>query len=191
MARKNKVTREEVLAAAAEVVRRGGEEALGARAVAEVLGCSTQPVYSLFGSMEELRGALFETAKEGYRHYIEDYLGRGGPSRYAAYGRGFVRFAREEKGLFRFLFLRGGQLRDPFYEDILAEMQTLYRMPRETAEAFHADMSIFSLGLAVLVYRGADVSEEEVASAFNREFYALYALYFPGRPHFWEGSEHS
>ena len=45
MAPKNKFTREEMVAAALHVVRRKGEDALTAKALAEELGTSTQPVF--------------------------------------------------------------------------------------------------------------------------------------------------
>lgn len=187
MPRQAKIGRKEILNAAAEIVRREGEEKVNARAIAKELGCSTQPVYSLFRNMEELRDALTEEAKRRYRAHIDGYLEKGGPSRYQSYGMGFVRFARDEKGLFRFLFLGGKHITDPFFGDIVREMMTEYRMSEETARAFHADMSVFSFGLAVLMHGNSDaLTEEDIADAFAREFFALYGLYFPERERFWE-----
>ncbi len=192
MPRTSKLTREKVLRAAAEVVRKGGEPALNARAVARELNCSTQPVYSLFQSMEQLRSALTEEAKNAYRRFIDGYLARGGRSRYESFGMGYVKFAQEERGLFRFLFLRdcetpSMQAEDPFLGDILAEMTELYHMTEEEARAFHGDMTIYSYGLAALVTTGNYTpTDEEISECFKREFYALYAYYFPKRPKFWE-----
>lgn len=187
MPRQAKIGKQDVLAAAAEIVRREGEEKVNARAIAKELGCSTQPVYSLFRNMEELKEALGEEAKARYRAHIDRYLAKGGPSRYQSYGMGFVRFARDEKGLFRFLFLGPKPSADPFFGDIVREMMTLYHMPEETALAFHSDMSVFSFGLAVLVHGKSDaLTEEDIAEAFAREFFALYGLYFPDRERFWE-----
>ncbi len=190
MPKQAKVGREDILNAAAEIIRREGEKKVNARSIARELGCSTQPVYSLFRNMEELKHALGEEAKRRYRAHIDGYLAKGGPSRYQSYGMGFVRFARDEKGLFRFLFLGGHTNGDPFFEDIVREMVTLYRMPEETARNLHADMSVFSFGLAVLVNGNSDaLTEEDISDAFAREFFALYGLYFPGRERFWEKTE--
>ena len=98
-----KITREQVIRAAAEAVRKGGTAGLNARSVAGELGCSTQPVYSQFKGMAELKRALKEEAVRLYREKIEAYISESGRSRYEAFGMGFVKFAREEKGLFRFL----------------------------------------------------------------------------------------
>lgn len=184
------IERGEILKAAAEIVRERGERGLTVRAIAQKLSCSTQPVYSVFnGGMDELHVALIEEAKRQYHVRIEGYLSESDQNRYEAYGMGFVRFAREERGLFRLLFLSETcdftGLGDPFLEEILGEMQALYRMPRETALAFHKDMAIFSYGLALLAY-GDSFSDAEISEALKREFYALYAFYLPERPHFWQ-----
>ena len=46
-----RITKERILKAAAEVVRKEGAEALNARRIAAEIGCSTQPVYSQFRNM--------------------------------------------------------------------------------------------------------------------------------------------
>ena len=48
---KVKVTKEEIIAAALEILRQKGMEAVNARAVAAALGCSTQPIFSNYSSM--------------------------------------------------------------------------------------------------------------------------------------------
>ena len=185
MPRSNTVTRADILKAAAEVVRKKGERELKVRAIAAELNCSTQPVYSQFPKgMEELKAALTEEAKAQYRASIDSYLASAPHGRYEAFGMGYVRFAREEKGLYRFLFLseRNSEFLDPFFDDIIAEMCALYHMSEETARAFHRDMAVFSYGLGALVNTGWSFTDEEISAAFTREFCALYALYFPERP---------
>ena len=187
----SRISKESILKAAAEVVRKRGEQSLNARSLAEELNCSTQPIYSVFASMEELKTALLDEAKREYRRFIEEYLANSGRNRYECFGMGFVKFAREEKGLFRFLFMRQREtpkegIDDPYFDDIIAEMVTLYKMPEEKARAFHRDMAVFSYGLAASVnMSNFQISDEEISAYFQREFYALYALYFPERPQFW------
>ena len=52
---KRKVTKEEIVKTAVELVRERGAEAVNARAIATVLDCSTQPIFSNFRTMEELK----------------------------------------------------------------------------------------------------------------------------------------
>lgn len=183
MGKKVQMTKAAILRAAAEVVRKGNK--LNVRAIAEELGCSTQPVYSQFQNMEELKETLLEEAKARYRDYIEEFLAKAGRSRYECFGMGFVKFAHEERGLFSYLFMRSGrgELKDPFLDDILSEMMTLYHMTESEARAFHGDMAVYSYGLAVLINLGnLHLSDEEISECLKREFYGLYDYYFPNRP---------
>ncbi len=153
---KQKIKREDILKAAVEIVRKEGLCGLNARRIARELNCSTQPVYSQFRNMEELMSVLRKEAEIEYRQRIDRYLAESGRSRYEAYGMGYVRFAREEKGLFRFLNTgeRHGDhqtVDDPYLGDIIAEMKQLYGMDEKRARAFHSDMSIYSSLFATAV----------------------------------------
>ena len=50
-----KVSREEIIDAAVDVLRDGGFSSVNARSVAKKLGCSTQPIYFSFKNMDELK----------------------------------------------------------------------------------------------------------------------------------------
>ena len=66
---KVKVTKEEIVETALDVVRKGGAQAMNARTIAALLGCSTQPVFSNFATMEQLRLAVEERATQLYRDF--------------------------------------------------------------------------------------------------------------------------
>ena len=70
MARPARVTPEDIERAAVDLVRAGGLTALTARAVADHLGVSTQPVYSSWGSMDALRTRVDQRVTE----FIQNYL---------------------------------------------------------------------------------------------------------------------
>ena len=94
-------TRKEVIDAAFEIVRDQGLEKLSARLVAQALKSSTTPIYSLFGSMEALEIEVLKKIAAQKRSYeTVSYTG----STFIDIGLGYVRFAREEKKLFRGLF---------------------------------------------------------------------------------------
>lgn len=97
-----KVTQEMVIGAGFDLVRREGAEALNARRVAAVLGCSTQPVMSHFATMAALRQAIYARADD----FHSEYLTRPEPcdNPLMAIGLRYVRFGAEEPRLFRFLF---------------------------------------------------------------------------------------
>ena len=60
-----RISRDEIIDAAVEVLRDGGFSAVNARSVAKKLGCSAQPIYLSFKSMDELKTALTERAIGG------------------------------------------------------------------------------------------------------------------------------
>lgn len=184
--RKTEIEKTDILRAAAQVIELYGTDGLNARSVARQLGVSTQPVYSRFKSMEGLVQAMREEGARLYRCKIDEFLRDKDHNGYQAYGMGFVRFAREEKGFFRILYLvptQGGgyfRVQDPYFNEIVEEIQRSYGMEREIAERFHTEMAIFSFGLASLVNSGnLDLSEDEISLRLKRQFYAQYALYYP------------
>ena len=69
---KFRYTREEMIAAALELVRQGGKDALTARALGAKLGCSAKPIFGLFRNMEEL-----DSASMGYVPSFSAYPGTG------------------------------------------------------------------------------------------------------------------
>ena len=179
-----KIEKEAIIDAALEVLRDGGFSAINARSVAKQLGCSTQPIYVSFKSMEELKTALTERAVQMHTQRVRASLQahEGNDSRYSSYGMGFVKFAAEEKQLFRWLYLEGRQL-GPYQNDILlpeviADIVEEFGYSEDVARRFHQDMIYFSYGLAILANTDhLHLSEQELREAFRRELRALTAIY--------------
>lgn len=182
-----KVSKEEILDAAVEVLRDGGFSAINARSVAKKLGCSTQPIYFSFKNMEELKTALTERAMEMHTRRVRASLRdhEGNDSRYSSYGMGFVKFAAEEKQLFRWLYLDGKQFgeyrSDVLLSEVVAVIMDEFGYSEEVAYRFHQDMIYFSYGLAILANTDhLHLTDAELREAFHREFRALTAIY--GKP---------
>ena len=182
-----KASKDEIVDAAVEMLREGGFAAVNARSVAKKLGCSTQPIYFSFRNMEELKAALTVRAIELHTRRVRDALRahEGNDSRYSSYGMGFVKFAAEERQLFRWLYLEGEQL-GPYQNDVLlpeviAVIVEEFGYSEEVARRLHQDMIHFTYGLAILANTGhLQLTEEELREAFRREFRALIAIY--GKP---------
>lgn len=121
-----RISKEAIVDAAVEVLRSGGASAVNARSVAKKLGCSTQPTYLSFQSMNELKTAVTQQAVALHTRHVRDSLRirednttlYSQYSRYSSYGLGFVRFAAQEKHLFRWLYLDGKQP-GPRQDDVL------------------------------------------------------------------------
>jgi AcrR family transcriptional regulator len=147
------VTREQILETAFDLVRREGMAALTARRVAAALGCSTQPVYSSYPSMDALRADVLQRAGELAQRYLKPDPSAELP--FLAMGLGSLRFARDEPELFRlsagFLpemtagkappdFLLAGMRSDPLLAPLSDEALT----------RIHNLMWFFSQGLTTL-----------------------------------------
>ena len=182
-----KVSKEQIINAAVDVLRDDGFSAINARSVAKKLGCSTQPIYFSFRNMEELKAALTERAIQMHTQRVRDSLRihEGNDSRYSSYGMGFVKFAAEEKQLFRWLYLEGEQL-GPYQNDVLTSevisvITEEFGYEEDVARRFHQDMAYFTYGLAILANTDhLHLTEAELREAFRREFRALIAIY--GKP---------
>ncbi len=98
---KARITREMIIDAAYEIARSEGADGINARTVSEKLGCSTQPVMYHFKTIEELKKAAYQRADEYHSAYISD-IRSDDPMK--DIGLNYIRFAMEEKRLFRFLF---------------------------------------------------------------------------------------
>ena len=103
---KVKITREDIVGAALEIVRIGGAQAINARTLASMLNCSTQPIFSNFANMEELRFAVVEKADDLCKDYMRREMERGEYPAYKANGMAYIRFAKEETELFKLLYMR-------------------------------------------------------------------------------------
>lgn len=151
-------TREQVVQAALNVVRSRGASGLTARALAESLGSSAKPIFSLFKNMEEVQT---ETLKAAYALYLERLhreMSAGEYPEYKAGGMAYIRFARDERELFKLLFMRDRTHEDKADDDeTLALVDLIARntgLSREKAYLLHLETWIYVHGIASMIATG-------------------------------------
>ena len=152
---KVKVSREEIINATVEIVRRSGAQAVNARTVAAALGCSTQPILSNFETMDALHYAVVERADAICWDYIRRVTESGEFPDYKASGMGYILFAREEKELFKLLYMRDRtEETDTLGLQMSEEMETMIckntGLDAETVKLFHLEMWAFVHGIATM-----------------------------------------
>ncbi len=103
---KSKISKKAIIDAALDIVRSDGADAVNARSVAAALGASTQPIFSNYPSMKALTDDVTERAYELYESRISSALTSGEYPPYKASGMAYIQFAKEEKELFKLLFMR-------------------------------------------------------------------------------------
>jgi AcrR family transcriptional regulator len=176
MAPKVKITKEGILSAAVELVRTGGEQSLNARNIAAALNCSTQPIFSNFATMEELRYAVLVQADALYRDYIHREMESGKYPAYKASGMAYIRFAKEEKELFKLLYMRN---RDGEAFSVGAEVdsemealvQTQTGLSETEAKLFHLEVWAYVHGIATMFATGFLNLEWELVSKMLTDCY--------------------
>ena len=152
MAPKTKFTRDEMIKTALSVVREKGDGELSARAVADRLGTSTRPVFTCFETMENLRAAVLEEAEK----ILDGYLMSSMRSNLAFFGVGmaYIRFAREEKRLFRLLFFSNGEalkVMERIQELTRPAMKNIYNLSDDDADFYFDNLWLITHSYATLI----------------------------------------
>lgn len=148
-------TREQIVQAALELTREGGIDAVTARALGARLGTSTKPIFGLFRSMEEVQHEVLTAADAVYHDYLRAHMAQGNYPPYKASGMAYIRFAKEERELFKLLFMRDrtGEMpaEDPQLEEIYRLISEKTGLSAEAARALHLEMWVFVHGFATMV----------------------------------------
>ena len=161
MAPRNKFSRDEMIERAVQVVRKQGIGALTAKSLANELGVSTQPVFTCFHTIEEVRREVVNAAKILYDDYVKEGLCNDIP--FLGFGMHYIRFAKEEPELYRLLFLSTDQSEgNSAFEEMNASlelvtdsMQETYHIDAKTAERYFRDMWLVAHSFATLIVTGS------------------------------------
>ena len=173
---KVKVTKEGIVNAAVEIVRQNGVEGINARTIAAALNCSTQPIFSNFASMDELRMAVVEKADQLAGEYTKKEIETNQYPAYKASGMAYIRFAKEERELFRLLYMRdrSGEV-IPEGAGLTEEIETMVQqntgLDGLQAELFHLEMWAYVHGIATMFATGFLNLEWELVSKMITDVY--------------------
>ena len=141
---KVKITKEEIVKTAVELVRANGVSSLNARTIAAELNCSTQPIFSNFATMDELQEAVIVAAHNHYLSFIKNEVESGKYPQYKSFGMAYIRFAKEEKELFKLLFMRDRSETDTSpssdFEQSVEMIMKANGVTQETATLMHLEM---------------------------------------------------
>lgn len=176
MARKESITGEMILDTAFQMVREEGMEQITARKVAERAGCSTQPIFRSFQNMEDLTDAVYARAVVFFQDYYSMYP-RLGKVPFSNLGMAYIAFAREEKHLFRMLFIPPKRKKS-LYELLNGEGENVKSQIQAAAAAGCPDpgdlfmkMWLFIHGAATMTLTGDyDLSDTETMALLEKVY---------------------
>ena len=158
MPKKAIFTKEQIINKAFEMLEKKGLEEITARNLAKALKSSPAPIYGFFSSMDELKKELIDKSKELFLEYVKREEKTELP--FLNIGMGIITFAREEKQLFRSIFLRensyGGLIQEfkELIHEELARDERFHDLPEEVKETLIIDCWTYAHGLGTLVCTG-------------------------------------
>lgn len=176
---KQKFTKDEIVAAALNLIRKDGVAGVTARGLGAALGSSSRPIFTVFQNMEEVRKETVAAARAVYNSYVEKGLAEN-PA-FKGVGMQYFRFAKEEPRLFALLFMTEGEVEftlddilpaiDENSGRILASIQEQYGLTQEISFKLYQLLWIFTHGIACLCATGVSRLTEDEASALLTEVF--------------------
>lgn len=153
---KQRITREMILEKSFTMFCQEGMEYINARSVAKALSCSTQPIFSYFSGMEELKDALEEKAREMFRETIVQAMADESPIRASFLA--YFRFAQSQPCLFRQMYLVDGcaqnekmaALRDELIAALNETAAQKMNLSQEAVDVLCSKLWIYAHGYAAL-----------------------------------------
>ena len=175
MAPRNKFTSEEMLRVAMQIIRKYGYNALTAQRIADALGTSTRPIFTCFETMEKVKAEVYAEALKVY----DDYMNIGLKEKIPFFGVGmqYIRFAKEEPELYRFLFLTRTQDKEHSTMESMQHLQkmvrptlmNIYRITAEEADCYFRDLWLVAHSLSILIVTGdCPYSDKEIGHILTR-----------------------
>ena len=179
---KPKFTKEEIVAAALELVSKNGIESLTARELSLYLGSSARPIFTVFKSMEEVAQAVREAAMDKYEEFVSralDYF-----PEFKKYGMQMVAFSKQEPKLFQLLFMMENKSAKSFQDvfPILGKtakacieiIERDYKLEPDMAMLLFEHAWIHSFGICVMCAMGTcRFTDDEISEMLSDNFMGM------------------
>lgn len=184
MPTKIKISKDMILNAAFEIVRKDGMEKLSNRELANKLKCSIRPIYYQFENVEQMQKELYMKIEQYFYKFLLDNMIEGIPQ-YKQVGINYIKFAKKEKKLFQTLFMSDtGLTPDAFvtksgndYKEIEKLVRISTNLKDDDIKDFHTKMWIFCHGIATLVANGTvKLTDKQIQELLSYQFQALMLL---------------
>lgn len=173
---KQRITKDMILEQAFKIAEAQGIMAVTSRSVAKELGCSIQPVFSQFPTMEELRQATFDHACGVFVKEVLAFEER--PDFFMQVTKWVTDLARNRPNLFRLLYLSDGfAVSDPLevmmgFESnrrMIAKMTELYGLDENMCRDILLRGCLFLMGISTMIcVNHMDISDEQVAAMMKQ-----------------------
>ena len=179
---KNKFSKQMILDASFEILKEKGIEFITAREIAKKLNSSVIPIFSNYANMEELRIDLMQKASEIYSSYISE--GEQCSPKFKGTGLAYIKFAKNEPNLFKFIFMHKTPTNKSVMEDfcngehisehILEIVQKSTNLTAKNAQKLYFYNWLFVHSIACMVATDfCTFSDEEISEMVSFEYVSL------------------
>ena len=187
---KPKFTKEEIVAAALELVSEKGIEALTARELGARLGSSARPIFTVFNSMEEVQVEVRAAALKRFESYAEKAMHY--TPVFKQVGMQMILFAMEEPKLYQLVYMSENAGATDF-EGITQQLgdvaqlcvdviQRDYGLSAEDAKTLFEHVWIYTFGIGALcATRMCRFSQDEIIQMLGQDFMAMLFYAKSGR----------
>lgn len=174
--RKFLFTKDEIIKVALDLTREKGINGVTARALGAKLGTSSQPVFGYFENMAQVKQSVIKSANELNELYIKQEIEKGKYPPYKASGMAYIRFAREEKELFKLLYMRDRSNEEELQtseqsEKLLELVLKQVKITKERAKMFYLEMWTYVHGIATMIATNYYDLSEDLASKMLTDMY--------------------
>lgn len=179
-----KFKKEDILDIAYNIAKEEGLEGINARKIAKILGCSVQPIFHNFTSMEELNKATYDRIYNKYKEYM--ITARKSINKpYKEMGIAYIKFAADYPEFFKTIFMKHTNMsaeniiiNDDMGNDIIKAGQELTGLSYEEQKNFHIRVWIFTHGIACLVAtKTVEFTDQEISDILEDTVKNMYIGY--------------
>lgn len=185
---KPKFTKDEIVAAALNIVSRKGIDGLTAKSLGNELGSSARPIFTVFSGMGEVQEQVRTAAMAKFEHFSVGEF----PNMplFKQIGMKMVLFGVREPKLYQFLFMRENADATSF-DDVFGELGATaklciqviekdYALDPESARILFENVWIYTFGIGALCATGVcTFSEETLGKMLTTQFQAMMRLVHP------------
>lgn len=174
-----KISKEDIVNASVEIIRKEGLQNLNARRVAKQLGCSTQPIFYIYSNMDEMKNdALIEISKIFDTAMLKSNYDK--PA-YKDIGRNYIKFAKDEPILFKLLFNSEINEEALCFIDLTGSSERIHEtisnqtgLSKEEAKRFYLKMWLYVNGIANLVANNTcNFTDDEIDSLLGEQYISM------------------
>ncbi len=182
---KPKFKKEEIVAAAMEIVSEKGIESLTAQELRNILKCSASPIFTVFNTMKEIQDEVRIAAMKRFEQY--ELATVANMPIFKQVGMKMVMFGVQEPKLYQLLFMQehGNAVT---FDDVFGELgdtakicidaiEKDYALTAEQAKLLFENVWIYTFGVGALcATKVCHFSEEELSQMLTTEFQAMMML---------------